>query len=136
MVETEDMNPTIELGTRISRGSISQNVEELRRWEVVVFETDHSSDQSPVRLLRVAALPNETIWLDHRGLRVNGQRMAPKIPQVTYSFSTENIFAYREYITIPDEHYFLLGDNVKEATDSRHLGPIPKDQIIGRLVWE
>jgi signal peptidase I len=35
-------------------------------------------------------------------------------------------------ITIPDDHYFMMGDNRGQSDDSRFWGPVPKDWIIGK----
>jgi signal peptidase I len=35
-------------------------------------------------------------------------------------------------ITIPADHYFMMGDNRGESDDSRFWGPIPRDWIIGK----
>ena len=37
-----------------------------------------------------------------------------------------------EEITIPDDHYFMMGDNRGASDDSRFWGPIPRDWIIGK----
>jgi signal peptidase I len=34
-------------------------------------------------------------------------------------------------ITIPPDHYFMMGDNRGESDDSRFWGPVPKEWIIG-----
>ena len=36
-------------------------------------------------------------------------------------------------VTIPPDHYFVLGDNRPESDDSRYWGPVPKAWIIGKL---
>jgi signal peptidase I len=36
-------------------------------------------------------------------------------------------------ITVPDGHYFLLGDNRGASDDSRFWGPVPRDWILGRV---
>jgi signal peptidase I len=35
-------------------------------------------------------------------------------------------------ITIPEDHYFMMGDNRGESDDSRFWGPVPRDWIIGK----
>ena len=35
-------------------------------------------------------------------------------------------------ITIPPDHYFMMGDNRGESDDSRYWGPVPRDWIIGQ----
>ncbi len=37
-----------------------------------------------------------------------------------------------EEITIPEDHYFMMGDNRGASDDSRFWGPVPRDQIIGQ----
>ncbi len=36
-------------------------------------------------------------------------------------------------VTIPPDHYFLLGDNRPQSDDSRYWGPVPRAWIIGKL---
>ncbi|MDQ3739788.1 MAG: signal peptidase I [Actinomycetota bacterium] len=40
---------------------------------------------------------------------------------------------FRGEITIPDGHYFMMGDNRGASDDSRFWGPVPRDQIVGRV---
>jgi signal peptidase I len=35
-------------------------------------------------------------------------------------------------ITIPPDHYFMMGDNRGESADSREWGPVPEKWIIGQ----
>jgi len=37
-------------------------------------------------------------------------------------------------ITIPEDHYFMMGDNRGESEDSRFWGPVPRDWIVGKAV--
>jgi signal peptidase I len=36
-------------------------------------------------------------------------------------------------ITIPPDHYFVLGDNRGKSSDSRFWGPVPRAWIIGEI---
>lgn len=37
--------------------------------------------------------------------------------------------------SMQDGQVFLLGDNPPESTDSRHFGWLPKEVIVGKVVW-
>ena len=39
---------------------------------------------------------------------------------------------FPEPITVPPDHYFMMGDNRGESDDSRYWGPVPRDWIIGK----
>lgn len=38
-------------------------------------------------------------------------------------------------ITIPPDHYFMMGDNRGASDDSRYWGPIPRDWVIGKAFF-
>ncbi|HSA87489.1 MAG TPA: signal peptidase I, partial [Nitrospira sp.] len=38
-------------------------------------------------------------------------------------------------VTVPPDSYFVMGDNREESLDSRFLGPIDKELILGRAVY-
>ena len=38
---------------------------------------------------------------------------------------------FPEEITIPPDHYFMMGDNRGASDDSRYWGPVPRDWLIG-----
>ena len=40
-----------------------------------------------------------------------------------------------EEITIPPDHYFMMGDNRGQSDDSRFWGPVPRDWIIGKAFF-
>lgn len=39
-----------------------------------------------------------------------------------------------EYLTIPQNHVFLIGDNGNESEDSRSFGPLPIEKIKAKIV--
>jgi signal peptidase I len=79
---------------------------------------------------RVVAGPGDTLSIENGHSVVNG-RVAQEdfIRPCTPGGSCY----LPETITIPPDHYFMLGDNRGSSEDSRFWGPIPREWIIGKV---
>jgi len=51
------------------------------------------------------------------------------------SQESQNIIENGNAITVPEDHYFMVGDNYYESMDSRFWGFIPKKNIKGKIIW-
>jgi signal peptidase I len=79
---------------------------------------------------RVIGLPGETVQSTEDGrVEINGEALGePYLPTNT---------ALGPPIprqTVPPGHYYVLGDNRTDSSDSRIFGPIALSQIIGKVV--
>ncbi|UOE95746.1 signal peptidase I [Alkalihalobacillus sp. LMS39] len=46
----------------------------------------------------------------------------------------EEIYGELEATTVPDDMIFVMGDNRNGSTDSRNIGPVPIDHVIGKVI--
>ena len=125
----------------------------------MVFTTENlfDSDGSPLEassghyyIKRLAALPGDTIRFDAGQLYVRPagkkqffriQEIAPRFEKV-YSgkggyqghlgdMGMDWVSSGMEY-TVPENTYFMLGDNSRFSKDSRFFGPVPRRNLVGR----
>lgn len=97
-----------------------------QRGDIVVFR---SVEDSKIFLIkRVVGLPGDELEITSRTVKINGQLENP---------ATESDDEIPRKISVPANHYFMMGDNRDNSSDSRVWGPLPHDNILGRasLIW-
>lgn len=124
-----------------------------KRGDVVVFRPPH--DRSTFYIKRVIAVPGETIAFRGKKVLVNGVEIKePYINCARFEDNREldNWCNYdnvnqREPWTVPENTYFLMGDNRNNSTDSRScfsscqtgISPfVPEEDIVGKawvVLW-
>ena len=119
---------------------------EVTRGELLLFRLP--SDPSTVYLKRVIGLPGDQIECAKEEIVVNGTPTVatPLESRGRYRFAREtldgisftvahlDIYPAQDCeLTVPEGHYFMLGDNRENSKDSRHLGPIPRGNLVGRV---
>jgi signal peptidase I len=121
-VPTSSMAPTLDRGDRfLSRASDGTG---LRRGDIVVFRGP-PDDVVAARISRVIAFEGEDITADRDGLAIDGRALTE--PYLSDGTVTEGVVA----LTVPAGSVYVLSDNRSNAQDSRLLGPVRTDQVIG-----
>jgi signal peptidase I len=116
------MQPNLYAGFRVMTEKISYYLHEPQRGDVVVVERPVSEGNL---IKRVIGLPGETIEVQDGHTFINGVPIDE--PWVSY-FGGQN----QAPIQVPAGSVFIMGDNRPASRDSRHIGPVPIDSIIGR----
>jgi signal peptidase I len=125
----------------------------ITRGDIVVFHYPRDPKQHFVK--RVIGLPGDRVRLRHKRVFVNG---VPQYePFAVYIDKNEEAFRddfpngnrlqagidstwYLQLdklvedgqLIVPADHYFVMGDNRDDSSDSRYWGFVPKDNIVGR----
>ena len=111
----------------------------IKRRDILVFKYPEEPDRDFIK--RVIGLPGETVELREKKVYINGTPLDepyvhflapptanPELHEVT-SFDVRERYGP---VTVPPDHYFMMGDNRDNSQDSRYWGFLPRDYIKGK----
>jgi signal peptidase I len=112
----------------------------IKRGEVLVFKYPEQPDRDFIK--RVIGLPGETLEVRQKKVYINGKPLDEPYTHFltapsSSAFHEETSFDVRESygpVTIPPDHYFMMGDNRDNSQDSRYWGFLPRENIKGRAL--
>lgn len=99
------------------------------RGDIVVFKNPNNNKENYVK--RVIGIPGDTIKIVDEKVYVNDELL----DEPYLSEPTEREFPKTK---VPEGTIFVMGDNRNKSQDSRAIGPIPIDNIIGKAqlrIW-
>lgn len=120
-VSGASMEPTLKEGDVLLINKISKDYE---RYDVVVVVHN-----GVLLIKRLIALPGETIQIKDNDIYVNGSKINDVVSCNTMPRLAEN------KIQLSENEYFVLGDNRPNSYDSRDIGPVNKNDVIGKIVF-
>jgi len=124
IVEGESMHPALEDGEKIIFNKLIYIVSSPERGDIVIIQHPEKN-----YVKRVIGLPNETIEIYDHTLYVNGKAQDSSFVDEHNERLTGNFGP----ILVPENSYFVMGDNRAISKDSRNgLGFIKKSDVIGR----
>ena len=124
IVDGNSMYPTLEDGERVIINKFSYLVTNPHRGDIVIIEHDEKN-----YVKRVIGMPNETIEMKDYTLYIDGEALSSSYVSRDVEILTGNFGP----IEIPEDYYFVMGDNRPVSLDSRHeLGLIHRSEITGK----
>ncbi len=121
----------------------------IQRGDVIVFT--YPRNQRVDYLKRVIGLPKDKITYQNKTLIINGKTIVTETLPSTYQNeslmreSSTNAswlvinridFPAQDFeITVPASSYFVMGDNRDNSNDSRYWGPVPAQNIKGKVIY-
>jgi len=135
-VATESMSDTLQLHDRLVINIFDKH---YKRGDLVL----HKTENKPVFIKRIVALPGETVDFKTTDdgatyLYINGKKLDEPYVKDVYDYPNPGIVEI-PYLsqTVPQDSYYVLGDNRGNSLDSRFYGAISKDLIKGKVlhIW-
>jgi len=165
-IPSSSMVPTLQVGDYILVNKYTYGIRlpvlrtkvlalnEPRRGDVMVFFPPHMNDTYFIK--RVVGLPGDTVSYRNKQLYVNGEEVPlramglPPEGESRYAYGLESLGEAdhlmqvdrmrpgRDFtIKVRPGHYFMMGDNRDNSSDSRVWGQVPEKDIVGKAfaVW-
>jgi signal peptidase I len=151
-IPSGSMLPTLKIGQRVLVNRLGNRFNDPKVGEILVFhppagaegtgdtcgDPKHSARQACDKptaqkasvnfIKRVVGLPGDHLSIVNGHVIRNGKREKDSYILPCAGGSACNL---PQTITVPPDHYFMMGDNRGESDDSRYWGPVPRKWIIG-----
>lgn len=140
-IPTSAMAPFLNPGDRIIVEALSPHSKDIRRGDVRSFTTKGIkgiySEKPQTYIKRVVGLPGDELIIRDQKLWINGQPQTEVFESPVREYINpgfKGIFALTDSYRVPADHYFMMGDNTSNSSDSRVWGPLPKENL-RHLYW-
>jgi signal peptidase I len=153
-IPSESMEPTLDVGQRVLVNRVSYHFSDPDVGDIIVFHPPAGAENgkecgvnrgarepcpTPTRqqsdtnfIKRIVAGPGDTLSVRNGHPVVDGVEAKEDFIRPCRGLGDCNL---PQEITIPPDHYFMMGDNRGSSDDSRFWGPIPRDWIIGQAFF-
>lgn len=129
-IDGDSMEPTLHNRDFLMMERLSYYIDEPERFDIVVFQATKQKDY----IKRIIGLPGDTIEYKDNQLYIDGiekqEYFLTDPDEFTNDFTVNDIEPGSD--SIPEGYYLVLGDNRGNSTDSRTIGLVPKEKILGR----
>ena len=129
-VPTGSMMDTIPERSRIVAFRLSYLFSDPQRFDIVVFR--YPGDESKLYVKRIVGIPGDVVEITGGVVYINGQAIYEEYlredPRPPYNHGPFHV---------PEDSYFMLGDNRNRSEDSRAWRDpfVRQDQILGRVIF-
>lgn len=117
----------IDSRTRRERSWVDDLTEPMNNY-IAIF--DRSRQEHNVWVKRVIGKGGDSLEFHDGAVWRNGERLDEPYINEPMEFSMDGAY------TVPEGTVFVMGDNRNHSSDSRFIGPVPVDHVLGRVVFE
>jgi signal peptidase I len=146
-IPSGSMEPTLDISDRIVVNKVIYNFRPPKRFEVLVFrqvQTEAGQEKRDL-IKRLIGLPGEklkikdgVVYISNTAHKDKSGAIQDDYIALTEKHSMNRDFANYGPVTIPQNSFFMMGDNRPASADSRYWGFLPKKNLIGQAflrIW-
>ncbi|MCM3759427.1 signal peptidase I [Alkalihalobacillus oceani] len=129
IVDGESMLPTLENSDRLIVNKIGYVFGEPERFDIIVFHAPAGKDY----IKRVIGLPGDRVEYRDDTLYINGEPLEePYLDELRPLYEDGLTGDFELDGVVPEDELFVLGDNRWHSRDSRDIGTVHIDEVIGK----
>lgn len=136
-IPTGSMIPTFMIGDRIFVDKVTYHFKDPKRGDIIVFK--FPGDEKKDFVKRLVGLPNDDVLIHDGKVVVNGRVLEdpPFSDYYYYNWSSGELGREGQIFEVPEDSFFVLGDNSAHSHDSRAWGFVPRKNLVGKafLIW-
>ncbi|KKR54760.1 signal peptidase I [Candidatus Woesebacteria bacterium RIFOXYC1_FULL_41_14] len=129
-IDGQSMMPNFPDNEYLLTEKVSYYLKNPARGDVVVFTPPITNLDEYIK--RVIALPGETVAIENGHVYINGELLGEPYLEDTLKTNGGAFLQEGQEYVVPENQYFVMGDNRPNSSDSRYWGPISKKSISGR----
>lgn len=136
VVEGSSMYPRFQTNDFLIVDKLSYRIGDPQRGDIVVFRYPFDPNTNYVK--RIIGVPGDTVKIENGKVTIkNSAHPGGFVLEETYvsngNSTTLPVTSTKTEYSVPEDHYFVLGDNRKASSDSREWGMLPRADVIGRV---
>ena len=132
-IPSGSMKPTLVEGDRIFVNKFIYRFKKPQRGDVMVFR--YPEDPKKAFIKRLVAKAGETVEIIDGNIWIEGELIEePQQIRKIYYYNEGAYGKAGEKVIVPQDCYFVLGDNSASSRDSRYWGFIERKDILGKAM--
>ena len=129
-VSGSSMETTLQNGDNLIVDKITYRFRDPQRFDIIIFR--YPDDERQLFIKRIIGLPGETVEIRDGKIYLNGSDEPLEDVQTKETM----VGSFGPY-TVPENSYFVMGDNRNDSKDSRYWTNtfVTKDEILGKAIF-
>ena len=129
-IPSGSMENTIMTGDRVIGNRFAYSFSDPQRFDIIIFR--YPDDERQLFIKRIIGLPGETVEIRDGKIYLNGSDEPLEDVQTKETM----VGSFGPY-TVPENSYFVMGDNRNDSKDSRYWTNtfVTKDEILGKAIF-